>query len=797
MKKLIGLSLLILSLLVCFVSCDFLNKKQPSEDDEQEITDWNVEAVYAKAQSMGYTGSLEEFIALVSGKDGQNGAPGKSAYEIAVEQGFEGTEEEWINSIGGNKDIGVFNVTFKFLDEHYIELTDLTFTLKSNNFRIDPPNDQITLAGYEINDSWYFLDEHRHSYEYWYFDAYAVTKDITLYAYVRPTPYTITIRDVSGNTIDTFYYYTNNNFDVPNLLEYYRLGYKYTFLGYTWDGQTTPTKDVTIKKGNTGNKEFTAHFEKSEYNDPNGITYNYDWQETDIIVKLTNSSNSNELSSGCKRYYAGQDSSAFQDVDIDVRTRNQLAQKAANVKVKYRYIEESDGKGWGGSIKDMQIEVGGDAQNIPDIYCNFAYDMTCASLRGCFANLLQDENNYFRFKESGYTYTSENYFDSTVGEGYFYQYMRSLSLTPDDKLYCLASDYTIDVMRAFLVMPVNVSLINSISLDKVTNNPVIKDYDGDSDHDIDDFYKLVWEGGWNYDALAAYSAAVFQGGSDTTKPQTDISDTVVGLALGQGSGLTASGLLYTTSVKIIEKKADGSYKYPETNDGLTEFAQKLLGLVEGGASTGICVVNKAEAMAVVPGVDTELKGIRARFASNNVLFGGIVCVGSLEDSVYQNMKANGGEGFGVVPVPLYKAGGEYKTLVHNLARIMAISKVSTKFGQCSAFLDYQSRCSHDILEGYYTNQLTAAVSGGTAAAENSKMLNYIRNHVNDCFDKTFEDAIANYAEETDPDATATRFHGYLGAQGYKVVSFSTVYETVLKQKQTHFDTLWTDWQNLK
>ena len=799
MKKLIGLSLLILSLLVCFVSCDFLNKKQPNEDDEQEITDWNVEAVYAKAQSMGYTGSLEEFIALVSGKDGQNGAPGKSAYEIAVEQGFEGTEEEWINALSGS-----FNVTFKLicdLGNSNEKDSGISIVEKSQNHKIKHPStDQFTVPdGYEFdNVNWYYIDTYlseSYGYNYyreWYFDAYAITEDIILYAGIRPAQYSIIIKDTNGNRLDTLYYDVfDDDFNLPNLVVGNR-----EFLGYTWNGQTTPTKDVTIKKGSIGNREYVANFGNTI--DPNGITYDYNWQSTDITIKLTNSSNSNELSSGCKRYYAGQDTAAFDDIDTDVKTRNQLAQKAANVKVGYRYIEESDGNsGWGGSIMTTLTEIVSGWQDIPDIYCNFAYDMTCASLRGCFANLLQADNNYFRFKESGYTYTSDNYFDSTVGEGYFYQYMRSLSLTPDTKLYCLASDYTIDVMRAFLVMPVNVSLINSISLDKVTNNPIIKDYDGDNDHDINDFYKLVWDGGWNYDALAAYSAAVFQGGSDTTKPQTDISDTVVGLALGQGSGLTGSGLLYTTSVKILEKQADGSYKYPDTNAGLNEFAEKLYNLVSGGASTGICVVNAEEAKAVVSGIKTELEGIRSRFASNNVLFGGIVCVGSLEDTVYQGMKANGGEGFGVVPVPLYKAGGEYKTLVHNLARIVAISKVSTKFGPCSAFLDYQSRCSHDILEGYYTNQLTAAVSGGKAAAENSKMLNYIRNHVNDCFDKTFEDAIANYAGDTDPNAVSTRFHGYIGAQGYKVVSFSTVYETVLKQKQGYFDTLWADWQKLQ
>lgn len=35
------------------------------------------------------------------GKDGEPGEPGKSSYEIAVEHGFEGTEEEWLLSLKG------------------------------------------------------------------------------------------------------------------------------------------------------------------------------------------------------------------------------------------------------------------------------------------------------------------------------------------------------------------------------------------------------------------------------------------------------------------------------------------------------------------------------------------------------------------------------------------------------------------------------------------------------------------------------------------------------------------------
>ena len=37
----------------------------------------------------------------VDGKDGKDGAEGKSAYEIAVKNGFNGTEQEWLNSLKG------------------------------------------------------------------------------------------------------------------------------------------------------------------------------------------------------------------------------------------------------------------------------------------------------------------------------------------------------------------------------------------------------------------------------------------------------------------------------------------------------------------------------------------------------------------------------------------------------------------------------------------------------------------------------------------------------------------------
>src|SRR5699024_8766786 len=39
----------------------------------------------------------------LKGKQGDKGDPGKSAYQVAVDNGFEGTEEEWLASLKGPK----------------------------------------------------------------------------------------------------------------------------------------------------------------------------------------------------------------------------------------------------------------------------------------------------------------------------------------------------------------------------------------------------------------------------------------------------------------------------------------------------------------------------------------------------------------------------------------------------------------------------------------------------------------------------------------------------------------------
>ena len=61
----------------------------------------NGKSAYELAVKNGYTGTELEWLASLAGEAGKAGADGKSAYEIAVEHGFEGSEEEWLVSLDG------------------------------------------------------------------------------------------------------------------------------------------------------------------------------------------------------------------------------------------------------------------------------------------------------------------------------------------------------------------------------------------------------------------------------------------------------------------------------------------------------------------------------------------------------------------------------------------------------------------------------------------------------------------------------------------------------------------------
>ncbi len=88
MKK---LSLFFCSALLCMGLCFGLTAcDEPSADGERWGENYTVETAYAQAQELGYSGTLEEFMASIQGKDGAAGAEGKDGVGISsvkIEEG--------------------------------------------------------------------------------------------------------------------------------------------------------------------------------------------------------------------------------------------------------------------------------------------------------------------------------------------------------------------------------------------------------------------------------------------------------------------------------------------------------------------------------------------------------------------------------------------------------------------------------------------------------------------------------------------------------------------------------------
>ena len=584
----------------------------------------------------------------------------------------------------------------------------------------------------------------------------------------------------------------------------------YTFLG--WYADPNFTQRIDNVASCRSYVLYALWTENGTSGDNSGTDDNdskYPWDTTNLIFQISENSNYGELPSTSRRYLAG-DTRGVDDIsviDAWIEDRNSDALRETNVTVSYQYLPDASGYGWGENISTISEEVKARNPGRPDIYCNFVYDMVATSLMGSFANLLSTtmyedghelagaEHNYFDF-------TDPTFVDS--GEGYMIEYMRSLTLSKY-KMYCLSSDYFTDMVRAFLVVPVNIGLLETLQTtdeegqynsDRVTT--LDKNGVAEQNYTIEDFYQLVTDMDWTYYTLAQFSEAITVDSGEGSEA-IDIQDTV-GFALGTSSSLPASGMLYTTSITIIDRvydsdKGDYTYSYPYmnqigntgtfekdpngTHDELISFCNNLNTLF---ATKGVIAVSTADAQASGFG-DTDMKAIRARFASGNILFGGVICLGALEYEEYKDMNGQGKDGYGIVPVPLYRSGSndKYLTQIHNLGRIGAISYTTEKFAQCTAYLNYQSTHSTDILNEYYDYKLQYEVVGAGVKG-NVEMLKYIRKNVRSSFDKVFEDALGRFYNATDEQSMKKQWHTMIKDNNFQFTDMANSYASVTPVK---------------
>jgi len=516
---------------------------------------------------------------------------------------------------------------------------------------------------------------------------------------------------------------------------------------------------------------------------------NYPWTSQTLIFQFTENDNELELSSGCHRYLAGDDGQYTQAIDTSIDARNRKAERDTKITVTYAYWPNTENYTWGACIKQIEsIVTSNTIRNAPDVYCNFIYDIVGSAVKGYFANLKGKTRgvgelaglNYFKFNEAGYDESVDN-------AGYMNEWMNSVTLSKH-KTYVLGSDYFTDMIRAFFIIPVSVQMLEDYGDD----DSLTGDWNEDGEFTIDDFYAQVKDGYWTYDLMMDYSDAVYSDDGEGDTVGTWLGDDQVGFAMSAG-GVAVSGLLYTSTVEVIKKEFnndtnDYDYWYPDDNEELGAWdaaAEELL------SANGVAYVSYGKkGYEIDEWGSSHLTAIRKRFSTGNVLFGDIMMIGALEYQEYQDMRD--GKGFGVVPVPLYDidagwtAEAPYLTQIHNVGRPGAIAKNTTKFVECTAFLNYQSTHSTEILNQYYDYELTYGAVGG--AAGTVEMLKYIRKNVRTSFDKAMEDAIGVFKGESARPAAVTQLIALGNASAQDV---RTAYKGVLPEKRGYLNDLLT------
>ncbi len=466
----------------------------------------------------------------------------------------------------------------------------------------------------------------------------------------------------------------------------------------------------------------------------------YHWDEKMLIFQLTENDNGSELSSGSHRYLAGDDPNYTKAIDTSIDNRNVRANIATHTEIMYLYWDNSADYILGKSVARIEeISSSRSAKNVPDVYINFTYDMVGATVKGCFANLKGktrgegslEGRNYFEFND-------EDYDASVDDRGYIIDWMESFSLS-QDKAYILGSDYFIDIIRSAYVIPINVKMLEEYG------EPITGDVNEDGKFTIDDFYGRVYAGEWTYDALMDYANAVKMDDGNNSTAQCWLGDERIGFAISSNN-LAPSGLLYSAPITLVEKTVhhennDWDYYYSSDDPTLGSFGTALKDLV---SAPGVAYVKNTMSgdYSISQWGKSNAKAIRTRFSTGNILFGDITLIGALEYEEYQSLKS--ASGIGVVVVPLFDKnishGKEvpYLTGIHHTAHVGAIATNTTKFVECTAYLNYQSAHSTNILNEYYNYELWFNVMGG--ADSSSWMLRYIRKTIGVSADMAIEDA---------------------------------------------------------
>jgi len=391
----------------------------------------------------------------------------------------------------------------------------------------------------------------------------------------------------------------------------------------------TPTTQAP-SSGNTPTTKAPAVTEEPAVDKWAGINFN----GTEIIMNLNNWEPTSVVNAGATngiKYIQGPDEYTTDSVQNAVFDRNKKVTNKLGLTIKYNqdtYPSVS-------TLPTIENFILADLDDSPDVIQAPGYDMVRAGIKGLLYNALTKDEE-------------KNYFDITAENGWYTDFMFENTLD-QSKIFLLAGDYFIDVLRYSYGVFVNIDMYEDLFA---------------SEGGIASLYETIQAGDWTYDELMRCADAAYI--DNGTVGSVDEED-VFGVAAG-GSWYYRT-FFSTSGLDIFEEK-DGKIAYIEDISTVHTFVDKLMEMMSHDAflnphsyGTGNYEVTKL-------------------FTSGNSLFALDQFILNLEGTNIRNMDQK----VGVVPFPKYTKDTEYGALVSDNGNLGGILYNSDKFVESSALL---------------------------------------------------------------------------------------------------------------
>ena len=252
--------------------------------------------------------------------------------------------------------------------------------------------------------------------------------------------------------------------------------------------------------------------------------------------------------------------------------------------------------------------------------------------------------------------------------------MSAFNFGSSERLYLLAGDYFMDVLRFMNLMSCNLSLFQELFNKEGGTNLL---------------YSSVRGGTWTYETLTEWCEAAFRD-DGTVKGKADPEDRL-GL-LSTHNGPPIQGFLPSMNISMYEVKSNGSYAaYAGTDKRSLDAIQATKDLLFN--TTGVFY-----------SLDASLSqpAMRATFVRGKALFmtGTLLC--QLESEEFRSMQSDKC----VLPYPkLYETDTRYYVSSHDNARVGAILVSSQKRSAVTAWLQAMALTSEAVREEYYEGAL--------------------------------------------------------------------------------------------